>query len=68
MQETKQGKKVLLINKRNKTVKLTVPAFKGGKLIAVDTSTGDNEPSQSSIDRDVIELKPFAVAVITSNN
>lgn len=63
---TKQGKKVLLINKRNKSVKLTLPAnFKGGKLIAVDESTGDNEPSSSSIDGDTIALKPFAVAVIS---
>ncbi|HEY6976358.1 MAG TPA: glycosyl hydrolase family 39 [Chitinophagaceae bacterium] len=62
---TRQGKKILLINKRNKPVKLTLPAaFKGGKLIAVDESTGDNEPSLSSIDTDIIELKPFAVAVI----
>jgi hypothetical protein len=63
---TKKGKKVLIINKRNKMVKLTLPTgFKGGKLNVVDVTTGDNEPSQSSIDTDAIELKPFAVAVIT---
>ena len=63
---TKHGKKILLINKRNKAVKLVVPAsFRGGKMTVVDESTGDNEPVQLLIDSDVIELKAFAVAAIS---
>jgi len=63
---TKQGKKLLLINKRNKTEKFMLPAaFKGGKLTAVDVTTGDNEPAQSTVNTNTIELKPFAVAVLT---
>lgn len=61
----RQGKKVLLINKRNKTVKLAVPSFKGGKLTVVDPSTGDDEPATLTIDRE-IELKPFAVGVVAN--
>ncbi len=64
---TEQGKKVLLINKRNKTLQLALPsAFRGGTLYVVDPSTGDNEPTSSMIGTDAIELKPFAVAVITA--
>jgi hypothetical protein len=64
--KTKYGRKILLINKRNKNVKLAIPAsFKGGKLNVVDVSTGDNEAAQSSIDSEIIQLKPFAVAVIS---
>ena len=63
--ETKQGKKILLINKRNKSVKVVVPSsLKGGKISVVDVSTADNQPAQLTIDSDFIELKPFAVAVI----
>ena len=63
--KTKQGKKILLINKRNKSVKVVVPpSLKGGKISVVDVSTADNQPAQLTIDSDFIELKPFAVAVI----
>ena len=64
--KTKQGKKLLLINKRNKPEQFVLPAaFNGGKLSVVDVSTADNKPAQSTIDRSVIELKPFAVAVFS---
>ena len=63
---TKQGKKLLLINRRNKTEKLVLPAnFEGGKLTAVDITTGDKEPVRVTINTKIIELKPFAVAVIS---
>jgi len=56
----------LFINKRNKTEKIVLPAsFKGGKLTVVDVTTGDNEPVQSTINTNTIELKPFAVAVLS---
>lgn len=63
---TKHGKKILVINKRNKGVKIAIPSsFKGSRLTVVDVSTGDNEPAQLRIDSDALELKPFAVAVIS---
>ncbi len=63
---TKQGKKVLLVNKRNKTVNLVLPAiFDKAKLTVVDESTGDNPAAQSAIAGREIEIKPFGVGVIT---
>lgn len=63
---TKNGKKVLLINKRNKTVTLALHiSFAEGKLTTVDVASGDNEPVASAINSNLISLKPFAVAVIS---
>jgi hypothetical protein len=62
---TAKGKKLLLINKRNKTVRVVVaPAFKGTTVSIVDPSTKDEKPHEFAVDGSAIELKPFAVAVI----
>jgi Glycosyl hydrolases family 39 len=62
---TKSGNKLLLINRHNKTLSVTVPeAFAGGKLTRVDGTTGDNEPATSAINSATIEMKPFSVAVV----
>jgi hypothetical protein len=42
---------------------------KWDKQIMISKSTltsGDNEPAQSSVESEVIELKPFAVGIITT--
>jgi hypothetical protein len=60
---TKRGKKILLLNKKDKTFNIKMPPeFKGGKLYTVDMASGENEPVQSTI-ADSVQLKPFAVAV-----
>ncbi len=62
---TPRGKRLLLINKRNRTVRLVMPAeLKGSKIGMVDASTGDERPSESIVGDQAIELKPFAVAVV----
>ena len=64
---TARGNKLLLINKRNKTIRLVLPKeFKGAKISIVDPSTGDEKPAQSEITDAPIDLKPFAVAVVGS--
>jgi hypothetical protein len=61
-------KKVLILNKRNKTIRLNVQGgFNGAKINTVDELSGDNAPIQSIINGDTIELKPFAVSLITLN-
>jgi len=61
-------KKVLILNKRNKTIALKVPAeFKGAKISTIDASSGDDAAIQSIINGDSIELKSFAVSLITLN-
>ena len=62
---TSTGNKLLLINKRNKTVRLVMPTdFRGKKMSNVDPSTGDRKPAESTVTESAIELKPFAVAVV----
>ena len=62
---TAKGKKLLLINKRNKTVRVVVPSsFKGGTISVVDPSSKDEKPHEFAVDESAVELKPFAVAVI----
>lgn len=63
---TKTGKKVLFINRYNHTLKIKVPKeLKGAGLSTVDGSSGENPPLQSVITSDMLELKPYAVAVAT---
>ncbi|MDB5211415.1 MAG: hypothetical protein JWQ30_2242, partial [Sediminibacterium sp.] len=63
--ETSKGKKLLLINKRNKTIQLDLPEnFKKGKLSYVDVSTGENPVGQTTLSTNAITIKPFSVTVI----
>jgi len=63
--KTKKGYKILIINKRNKEIKITLPEIaKGGMLKVVDVSTKDNEPKEFIVDKTLITLQPFTVAVI----
>ncbi|MBB6126029.1 GH39 family glycosyl hydrolase [Mucilaginibacter lappiensis] len=58
---------ILILNKRNKTIRIKVPQdVKGAKLSMLDSTLGDNEPTQSTLNNDFIELKPFAVAMIVT--
>ena len=62
---TPRGKRLLLINKRNRTVRLVMPPeLKGSKIGMVDPSTGDERPAEGIVGDQAIELKPFAVAVV----
>jgi hypothetical protein len=62
------SKKVLLLNKRNKTIMLKVPAaFNGAKVSIVDEVSADNPPTQSVINGGASEMKPFAVCLVTLN-
>jgi len=61
-----QGKKVLILNKRNKTISIKVPAeFKAAKLNIVDIASGEKEPVQTKLNGNIIEMQPFAVAVVS---
>jgi len=63
---TARGKRVLLINRSNRPITLTLPAaFRGARLTVVDPSTGDNEPVTSVVGGRVVELKALAVGVIS---
>lgn len=64
---TAKGNRLLLINKRNRTVNLVMPKdLQGSRISIVDPTTGDGSPAVSTVTGSAIELKPFAVAVVGS--
>lgn len=64
--KTRNGEKLLLINKRNAEINIRVAEqYLNGKLSVVDPSTGDHPAVDSPVRTTLIRLKPFAVAVIT---
>ncbi|MHB8578238.1 MAG: glycosyl hydrolase family 39 [Ignavibacteriaceae bacterium] len=66
---TEKGKKLLLINKRNKKTQLRLPANANGvKMYSVDVSTGDNPASQVQLTDNIVILRPFSVTVIKLKN
>jgi len=62
---TSRGKRLLLINRRNKAIRVVMPKeMIGATMMVVDPSTGDDKPAGTKITVAPIELKPFAVAVV----
>ena len=62
---TDEGKKLLLINKRNTAVTMVLPeAADGAAAHIVDKTTAENPPRETQLTGHQITLAPFAVAVI----
>ena len=62
---TPDGKKLLVVNQRNRSLQLTLPRnAQGAKIFTVDESTGEIR-SRSSSSGSVLKLSPFAVIVIS---
>ena len=66
---TTKGKKLLLLNKRNKDIQIELPAAaRDAEMFSVDGASNENPPIQSHITDSSITLKPFAVTVIAIKN
>jgi len=62
---TAGGKKLLLINQRNREIRVKLPEdMKGAIADASDVSTNENPPAREVLPDNEIVLKPFAVTVI----
>ncbi|OQP57776.1 glycosyl hydrolase family 39 [Niastella vici] len=62
--KTKQGKKVLLINKHNTPQQVLLPQANNRIIKQVDVDTRENPPAQTTITGNLVTLKPFSVAVV----
>jgi hypothetical protein len=63
---TPEGKQaILLVNKRDRTVELTIPGAAGGQEQRVDQSTASSPPVTSGVAQDAISLPGLAVVVLT---
>lgn len=64
-----KSKKLLLINRRDKAVKVALPDEATGKTIStVDQNTGEEPYRSSTLKSATIEMAPFAVSVVTLAN
>jgi hypothetical protein len=59
------SRKILLVNKTNREIKVTVPDAKDTKMDYVDQSTGSNPPVSIRLNDDRVILSAFSLAVIT---
>ncbi|HEX8986067.1 MAG TPA: glycosyl hydrolase family 39 [Bryobacteraceae bacterium] len=63
---TPAGKKLLIINKSNQGVDVTLPSgVTSGSLETVDEATGDSKARSARHSGDILHLEPFAVAVLS---
>ena len=59
------SKRILLINKKNTRVEMTLPQATGAaKISYVDVTTGENPPGSALVTDGKIVLAPFSVAVV----
>lgn len=62
--KTRRGREVLLINKRNSSVTVSLPGVDSGAVLMVDESTGDGPARKTAIKGGQVTLAPFAVAIV----
>ena len=63
---TREGKrKLLLINKRDRSFSLSIPGINGGEIDYVDETTGFQPPAKSRLTGNQVSLRGLAVAVVT---
>jgi hypothetical protein len=63
---THDGKKrVLLVNKRNRSFDVSIAGASGGQVDYVDQTTGFQPPASAKMDSDILKLSGYSVAVVT---
>lgn len=63
--ETASGRKLLLVNKRNRTIEVALPDAGAAQALIVDEQSGEGPARNGSTTTGGISLPPFAVAVVT---
>jgi hypothetical protein len=64
--ETSHGKKLLILNKRNREEKVALPVEAAGSIVTlVAPSTGDYGPAKETLTGNTLTLQPFEVAVVS---
>jgi hypothetical protein len=60
----KGERKVLLVNKRDRTIEVSLPAAAGATVDYVDQTTGSHPPASMRLSGDTLTLRGLAVAVV----
>jgi len=58
-------RKLLVVNKRDREFRLTLPEAAGGRIEVVDQTTGSKPPAASTIEGQSFQLRGLGVAVLT---
>lgn len=62
---THAGRKLLLLNKRDRSIEISLPAgTKVDSMSVVDETSGENEARTAAVNESTMTLAPFAVAVL----
>ena len=59
------SRKLLLINKRNNSMQVTLPGATGGRIEQVDQETGSNAPEKQNLKSEKVTLRGLSVSVVT---
>ncbi len=59
------GRRLLLVNKRNREISVSLPDAATAAVLAVDTDTADNPARKLALAGATLKLEPFAVAVVS---
>ena len=63
---TRDGRRrLLLVNKRDRTIEVSVPGASGGREDVVDQTTASGPPASRRLDGETVSLGGYAVAVLT---
>ena len=62
---TPRGRKLLLANKRNRSIEIEIPAADHAAARTVDEQSGDTPARLSKLTNGKITLEPFAVSVVS---
>ena len=63
---TRQGKRrILLVNKRDRSFDVSIPGANGGEVSYVDQTTGFQPPASAKVTADSLKLGGYSVAVVT---
>jgi hypothetical protein len=60
-----QSKRVLLVNKRNRPIKIILPGASGGEQIYADQTTGFESPATARLSSDEVLLNGYSVSSVT---
>jgi hypothetical protein len=62
---TPTGRKLLIVNRRNREIEVAVPDGDKAAALAVDPESGENPAHSVQVGNGAIRLEPFAVAVVS---
>jgi len=62
--KNKNKKRILLVNKHNEEVLVTIPSIVSGKIIYTDSEVGFNPPQTSFFQNSTIQLGSWSVAIV----